>query len=215
MATATRTRPRVAPAPTPPRRGFARRAGAAVLGVALCACAVYAQALAMPYEQLGSNLTSHATLGETTATGRFSVRATSVVAAKAVDTRDYSGKVSKVQTSHVFLIVAVTATAPKEPLRFDASTTVLVTADGKRYRATDKVDRTLTLFEKWVQPGFWSTGNLIFEVPVGAVPGASVIVASPSGGFLVDSFAPEVEIDLRLTGSVVSGAEEYHPLVAA
>ncbi|GIH29056.1 hypothetical protein Aph01nite_73660 [Acrocarpospora phusangensis] len=209
----TRTRPSAEP---PPRRGFLRRAGAAVLGLALCACAVYAQTLAMSYDQSGSNLTSHGDLGETVQTARFSVKATSVISAKAVDTRDYRGNVRKVQTSHLFLVIEVSATSPKEPFKFNAFTTVLVTADGKRYRTTDKVDPSLTFFNKWIQPGLWPTGKLIFEVPEEAVAGAGLVVASPGGGILVDSLAPEAEIDLGLTGAtatrLTSGPEQYHSL---
>jgi hypothetical protein len=205
-------------ASTPPaRKGALRRVAGFVTGLALAAGAVYAQTFALPFEQQNSFLTTKGEIGQAVATNRFSVKVTSLATAHAVDTKDFSGKVSRVQSSHVFLLVNVSATTPREPMQLSKfSPPVLVTADDRRYQPTDKVDGSLTLFNKWLQPGWWSSGVLVFEVPKDALPGATLIFIPPNKA-IVDNFAPEAQIDLRLSDAaaarLISQAEDFHSLV--
>ncbi|WP_182874159.1 DUF4352 domain-containing protein [Microbispora sp. H10670] len=209
---------RRAAAGRPRRRGLGRRLAAGVAGIVLAAAAVYAQQnFAMSFEQRTSFLTYKGRIGETVATNRFSVKVVSVSAAHAVDTKDFSNKVLKVGTSHLFLLLNVSATTARAPVKLSTLTPpVLLTDDGRLYRPTDKVSDTLTLFNKWLQPGFWSTGLLVYEVPKDAVPGARLVFNPDTGGGLVDSLAPEAEIDLGLSGDagsrLISQAEDYHTL---
>ncbi|GLW96433.1 DUF4352 domain-containing protein [Microtetraspora sp. NBRC 16547] len=189
-----------------------------VVGLALAAAAVYAQTFTLSYEQRSSPLTVKGSAGELVETNRFSVKVTSVTAAHAVDTKDTRGEVVKVETSNLFLVVNVTATTPKEPMQLGTlQPPVLLTADGRRYKPTDKVDDSLTIFNKIIQPGLWSSGVLVFEVPEEALPGAGLVVSPPQGVIVVDTFAPEAEIDLGLSGDALtrltSHAEELHSLV--
>ncbi len=199
------------------RKGVVRRVVDFVMGVALAAGAVYAQTFSMSFEQRNSFLTTKGAIGQAVVTDRFSVKVTSVTAAHAVDTKDFSGRVTKVDSSNVFLLVNVSATTPRDPMRLSATTPpILRTADDRRYKPTDKVDESLTLFHKWLQPGWWSAGVLVFEVPKDALPGANLIFIPPNE-VIVDNFAPEAQIDLGLTDAaaakLISQAEDYHSLV--
>ncbi|WP_182908828.1 DUF4352 domain-containing protein [Microbispora sp. H13382] len=217
---AERRTTRRAAARKPPRRGLMRRAAAAVAGIVLAAAAVYAQQnLSMSFEQRTSYLTYKGRIGETVETKRFTVKVLSVTAAHAVDTTDYSNKVTKVATGNLFLLVDVSATSTREPMRLsELSPPLLLTADGRRYQPTDKVNAALTLFNKYIQPGFWSSGLLVFEVPKDAVPGAGLVFIPPNTPLVPDVYAPEAQIDLGLSGAaadrLISQAEDYHSLVS-
>ncbi|GGO29248.1 hypothetical protein GCM10010116_58580 [Microbispora rosea subsp. aerata] len=205
----------------PPRHGVGRRIAAGVAGIALAAAAVYAQQnFAMSYEQRTSYLTYKGRIGETVETKRFTVKVLSVTAARAVDTTDYSDKVSKVATGNLFLLVDVSATSAREPFKLSRlNPPVLLTEDGRRYQPTDKVNDTLTLFNKYIQPGFWSSGLLVFEVPPNAVADASLVFIPPVSPLVSDNYAPEAQIDLGLSRAaaarLIAQAEDYHSLVSA
>jgi hypothetical protein len=201
------------------RRSVVGRVSAIVAGLALAAAAVWAQSNSMSYEQRGSFLTTKGEIGQLVETNRYTVKVTTVTAAHAVDTRSTSGDAVKVETRYLFLLVNLRATTRTEPMRLSTlGPPVLLTADGRRYRPTDKVDEALTFFSKQVQPGLWSTGTLIYEVPPAALPGIRFVFIPPVSAFVVDNSAPEAEIDLGLTDAaaarLTSRAEAYHPLVA-
>ncbi|WP_433419615.1 DUF4352 domain-containing protein [Microtetraspora malaysiensis] len=200
------------------RGGMARRIAGVVAGIAVAAAAVYAHTFTLPYEQRGSALTIKGTAGELVETKLFSAKVTSVVAAHAVETKGTTGQDTEVETSNLFLVADITATTPKRPMQFGRlQPPVLLTADGRRYKATDKVDESLTLFNKVIQPGLWSRGVLVFEVPEDALPGLRLVLIPPQGGLVVDTFIPEAEIDLGLSegaaARLVSQAERVHSLV--
>ncbi|GII57526.1 hypothetical protein Pth03_59150 [Planotetraspora thailandica] len=200
-----------------PRRSVAGRVAGVVAGVALASAAVWVQTTTMSFEQRTSSLTTKGQIGQIVETNRFSVKVNSVAAAHAVDTADYSGKVTKVPTDALFLVVNVTATSPREPMRLNSQTPpIVLAADGRQYQPTDKVNESLTLFSKYLQPGMWSRGDLVYEVPPDAVPGARFVFIPPNS-YIVDSYAPEAEVDLGLTPEaarrLISKADDYHPLV--
>lgn len=202
----------------PRRKRFAARLAGAVVGTALAAAAVYAQTFALPYEQRTSLITMKGRIGEIVETTRFSVKVTSVTAARSVDTTDFSNNVTKVETSNLFLLVDVSLTTTREPMRLSpGSNVVLLTRDGRRYQTTDKVEQSLTAFNKRFQPGFWSSGVLVFEIPKDAVAGARLVLAPPAG-YITDFSAPEAEIDLGLSGEaakrLIAQAAEHHSLVS-
>jgi hypothetical protein len=201
------------------RRSVVGRVSAIVAGLALAVAAVWAQSNSMSYEQRGSFLTTKGAIGQFVETNRYTVKVTKVTTAHAVDTRSISGDAVKVATDYLFLLVNLTATTPREPMKLSTlAPPVLLTADGRRYKPTDKVDETLTFVSKQVQPGLWSAGTLIYEVPPAALPGARFVFIPPVSAFVVDNSAPEAEIDLGITDEaaarLISRAEAYHPLVA-
>ncbi|WP_066933926.1 DUF4352 domain-containing protein [Microtetraspora fusca] len=200
------------------RGGVARRVVGVVAGIAFAAAAVYAQTFTLSFDQRGSALTVKGAVGELVETNRFSAKVTSLVAAHAVESKDTTDKVTEVETSNLFLVVDVTATTPKRPLQLSRlQPPVLLTADDRRYTPTDKVDESLTLFNKVIQPGLWSKGVLVFEIPEDALPGLRFVLIPPQGGIVVDTFVPEAEIDLGLSDAaaarLVSQAERVHSLV--
>jgi hypothetical protein len=151
-------------------------------------------------------------------TNRYTVKVTSLTAARAVDTTDFDGKATKIKTGFLFLIVDVSVTTPREPMKLSTlGPPLLLAGNGRSYQPTDKVNQNLTLFSKQFQPGLWSRGVLVYEVPLSAVPGARFVFVPPVG-FIVDNSAPEAEIDLGLTDAaaarLISRAEAYHSLVA-
>ncbi|WP_433499503.1 DUF4352 domain-containing protein [Sphaerimonospora sp. CA-214678] len=202
----------------PGKRRLGARVAAAVVGVALAAAAVYAQTFALSAEQRSSLITVNGRIGEVVDTHRFSVRVSSMTAALAVDTTDYGDQVTKVGTSNLFLVADISITTAHEPMRLSPGpNVVLLTRDGRRYQTTDKVNQSLTAFNRHYQPGFWSSGVLVFEVPKDAVSGARLVIAPPTG-FITDYSAPEAEIDLGLSGETarrfIAQAEDYHSLVS-
>ncbi|GAA1280267.1 hypothetical protein Psi02_72920 [Planotetraspora silvatica] len=204
--------------PPQARRGIVGRIVGIVAGLALAAAAVWAQTNAMPYEERGSFLTTKGKIGQVVKTNRYSVKVTSVTAARAVDTKTFSGEALKVRTSHVFLLVNVSATTVRQPMDLSTlSPPALLTVDGRRYDTTDRVDQSLTLLSKRFQPGLWSSGLLVYELPKDAVPGVRFIFAPSAGAIPVDTSTPEAEIDLGLTpgaaDKLISQAPAYRSLV--
>ncbi|GAA4560580.1 DUF4352 domain-containing protein [Planotetraspora kaengkrachanensis] len=205
----------------PERRSVFGRVVAIVAGLALAAAAVWAQSHSMSYEQKGSYLTTKGEIGQFVETNRYTVKVTTVTAAHSVDTRVTPGSSAvKVETNSLFVLVNLRATSRSEPMRLNSlGPPLLLTADGRRYRPTDKVDESLTFFAKQIQPGFWSTGTLVYEVPPTALPGARFVFIPPDSAIVVDNSTPEAEIDLGLTDAaaarLVSRAEAFHPLVSS
>ncbi|MBO3747307.1 hypothetical protein J5X84_14610 [Streptosporangiaceae bacterium NEAU-GS5] len=176
-----------------------RRALHGVIGVLLVAGAVYTQTFQMTSEDSVMPLTWKGTIGQAVTTTRFSAKVESITAAHAVRFDDPGGRPVDVQTDALFLIVKVSATVPKEPMQLAKLTPpVLLSGDGRRYNPTDKVDEGATLFQKWIQPGWWATGVLVYEVPRDALPGADFVFLPPTGLIVVDSMLPEAQIDLGL-----------------
>ncbi|WP_336208525.1 hypothetical protein [Nonomuraea sp. LPB2021202275-12-8] len=175
----------------PPRR----RAGRAVLGVltglVLAAGAVAVQSLELTQEGKDAPLTFLGAKGEAVDAGRFSVRVLKVSSAKAV-----KGQGGDVPAEQLFLVVEAEATVSKEPVHLAPPT--LLTADGKKFVATDKVDKSLTLANPWIQPGWWSRGKFVFEVPSSALPGAQAVFQLPVSGLYSEPLPPEAQIDLGI-----------------
>ncbi|MFI7641067.1 hypothetical protein [Nonomuraea sp. NPDC049400] len=182
------------------RRGGGRRAergqGAGsrllgvVVGLVLLAAAVAVQTLHMTEGQEGDPLTYTGVKGEAVDARRFTVRLDSFTAARSLQS---SG--STLGTDNLFLIVNASAKSSREP--YHLAQPVLLTADGKRFSATDRVNSDLTLAATWVQPDIWVSGRFYFEVPPSVLPGARVVFGLPNKT-LVESYQPEVEVDLGL-----------------
>lgn len=183
-----------------PRHATTRRVGrrsarlaAALFGLLLAVAAVAAQRFVLSPAESATPLVYRGQMGDMVDTTRFSARVLSAKTARAIEVPD-SGDYRAIPTEHLFLIVEAAATVPREPMKLAAS---LRTADGKTYHATDKVDVSRTLAYTWIQPGWWSSGVYIFEVPRQALPGARVVVHLPSE-LITDIYAPQAEIDLGL-----------------
>ncbi|WP_103961571.1 hypothetical protein [Nonomuraea solani] len=160
-------------------------------GLVLIIGALCVQSLQLGPEARLAPLTYVGAKGEAVDAGRFTARLDSFSTAKSIQS---SGKT--IGTDGLFFIINVSAKSSFEP--YHLGQPVLLTADGKRFSATDRVDSTLTLSNAWVQPDIWVSGRFFFEVPASALPEARVIIALPAKAGLVESFEPEVEVDLGL-----------------
>ncbi|MEU6718814.1 hypothetical protein ABZ897_45740 [Nonomuraea sp. NPDC046802] len=194
--TATDPRPSGAPSPRRSRRAARRRgSGSRLLGVAagllLLSAAVGVQAIRLTPEELSAPLTYVGAKGDTVDAKRFTVRLNSFTAAKAIKMHTKT-----VSTDNLFLIVDASAKSSLKP--YHLGQPVLLTADGRRFDATDRVDQSATLATKWIQPDIWAGGRFFFEVPASVLPEARVIFRLPPE-LLVEQYPPEVEVDLGLT----------------
>ncbi|GGS88168.1 hypothetical protein GCM10010156_53310 [Planobispora rosea] len=216
MSTVTPSRPGTTTTPRPASRppSRLRRAGAVIAGIALAAAAVAVQAVALEHEDRLGNLTWTGRIGDEVVASRFSARVTGVHGAKSIQITDVTDKVEKATTSGLFVIVEVGATAHREPQKFGPP--VLLAEDGKRYAATDKVKPSLTITHPYIQPGWWTEGVAVFEVPVAALTGARIVLPLTNGFFIKEANLPEVEIDLGLddaaTQRLIAGAEDVYPM---
>ncbi|GAA3644923.1 hypothetical protein GCM10022224_004290 [Nonomuraea antimicrobica] len=172
------------------RRGTGSRLLNAVAGLVLLAGAVGLQTLHLGEGELSDALTYTGGKGEEVDARRFSVRLDSFTAAKSIESFSKT-----IGTDNLFLIVSVSAKSSRQPFRLGQP--VLLAADGKRFDATDRVDNSVQLSDTWLQPDIWASGRFFFEVPASALPGAGVVFGLP-GSVLVESYRPEVEIDLGL-----------------
>jgi hypothetical protein len=193
-----------------------RRAGALLAGLSLAAAAVALQSTALSVEERSAALTWTGGLGEEVVASRFSARVKGVYGARSVQTTDASDKVEKATTSGIFVVVTLEATAHREPQQFAAP--VLLTDDGKRYRATDKVDSSLTIVNPYIQPGWWTEGVAVFEVPVSALTGSRIVLPLKNGILIGETYLPEVEVDLGLdeagTQRLIADAKDVYPLTS-
>ncbi|MEV6159270.1 hypothetical protein AB0L53_53950 [Nonomuraea sp. NPDC052129] len=181
----------------PGRRSRARRQGGsrvlgALVGLVLLGGAVGLQTRNLTPNEMDAPITTVGAKGQEVNTGRFAVRVNSVAVARAVQ-----GASGKVETEQLFLIVQASATSATKPIHL--GTPALLTSDGVSYDATDKIEASETLANPWVQPGFWVSGNFVFEIPASALEGARVVFKLP-GSALVEPFEPEAEVDLGLDG---------------
>lgn len=148
------------------------------------------QTLHLSDSELVEPLTYTGAKGEAVDARRFSLRLDSLATAKSIQ----SGS-KTVGTDQIFLIVNVSAKSSLKP--YHLGQPVLITADEKKFDATDRVDSGQTLAQKWVQPEIWTSGRFFFEVPPSALTDASVVFGLPRSGF-DETYQPEVEIDLGL-----------------
>ncbi|NUO99453.1 MAG: hypothetical protein HOV96_31665 [Nonomuraea sp.] len=184
-------------APRRTRGRAARRGGRGsvvlhtLVGLVLAAGAVGIQSLELSGDDMGQPLTYVGAKGEDVDAGRFSVRVQNVSSVKAVRVSD-----KNIPAEQFFLVLEVAATVPKEPVHLGAPT--LLTTDGKSFVASDKVDRMKTLAYPWIQPGWWTTGKFVFEVPASALPGARAVFGLPVAGLYSEPLPPEAQVDLGI-----------------
>ncbi|MEV0581407.1 hypothetical protein [Nonomuraea sp. NPDC050310] len=166
-----------------------------LVGLALAGGAVGIQSLALDSDDMALPLTYTGDRGEEVDAGRFSARVDNVETAKGIQQSD-----GVVATDQIFLVVTLSATVPDEPIKLtkDPAPAILLTAEGKRFAATKRVDSTLTLANRWIQPGWWAQGRVVFEVPPAVLPGSKVIVSAPNSAIYSEPLTPEAELDLGL-----------------
>ncbi|MFI6293526.1 hypothetical protein ACIBEJ_18185 [Nonomuraea sp. NPDC050790] len=171
--------------------GGASKVVSAVVGIALAAAAVWLQTVGLSAEEMNRPLASVGDKGEEVATGRFSVRVDGVKTAKSVRAGDETAV-----TENVFLVVETSATVPQEPIKIRPP--VLVAEDGRHFDTSDKVDRSKTLANPWTQPGWWSSGVFVFDVPADALRGAKASFVAPTNAFYGEPMLPAAEVDLGI-----------------
>ncbi|MEV7005285.1 hypothetical protein [Streptosporangium sp. NPDC051022] len=200
-------------APRQPSR--ARKAGVLAVGVALAVAAVALQSIALTDEQRTAHLTWTGKVGEKISASRFGAEVKAVHVAKTVEAADLSGTPKRAETTGVFLVADVTATATRTPQKLGAP--VLLTQDGKRYAATDKVDASRTITNFYVQPSWWVESVAVFEIPATALAGSRIVLA-PQNGFIGEALLPEVEVDLDLDEAaaqrLVTNAKDVYQLAS-
>jgi hypothetical protein len=191
----TATQPRAAVAPS--RRG--RRTGGgqagskllnAGLGLLLAGGAIGLQTLHLTANETSARVTYAGAKGEAVDAKRFTARLDSFAVAKSIQSSSKT-----ISTDNVFVIVSASAKSSLKPYHLGQPT--LLTADGRKFEATDRVDTSATLSDTWVQPDIWVSGRFFFEVPASVLAGARVVVGLPPG-ILVEPYQPEVELDLGL-----------------
>ncbi|GAA2689852.1 hypothetical protein [Nonomuraea recticatena] len=174
-------------------RGGGSKVLNALLGLALAGGAIGLQTLMLTNEDLAAPLTYTGALKEDVNAGRFSARVDSITSARAIDTGEKTIEAGKDQ---VFVVIQASATVPKEPLHLEPAE--LLTGEGQRYAATDRIEKAKTLGNPWIQPGWWASGPFFFEVPASALPGARAVFSIPTNMFYGEPHLPEVEVDLGL-----------------
>jgi hypothetical protein len=192
-------------------RRLGRRLGNGIIALLIGAAAIYADTFVMNKDDLDAPLTTRAATGAVAATGRFSARIEKVVVARSLrllttgtdpDTGSTTIKRStSVSTPDVFVVTTISATSPGDPTRLRIAW--LRTADGVEYVATDRVDRAFTLTHRPVQHGWWVKLTFVFEIPLEALPGASVVVSAPSTNGIYDDVYPN-RYDQLLPEAVLS-----------
>jgi hypothetical protein len=171
------------------------RLGNGLVALAVAAAAVYAHTYVMEKDALDAPLTTKVAAGALAETGRFSARIDKVVAARSLrlltkQTDPETGHATikestTVGTRDVFVVVTVSATSAGDPLRLGDAW--LRTRDELEYAATDRLGETFTMADRPVQYGWPVDLTYVFEVPPGALPGASVVITAPSTNGIYDS----------------------------
>ncbi|MCW2882242.1 MAG: hypothetical protein JWQ95_6342 [Sphaerisporangium sp.] len=203
MATSSAFVPHAPPLPPsrtkPPSRRAPvwRRLAGAVLGLALASAAVYAQTFVMTADDRRAPLTVSGGMHGQLNTDHFSARLERVEFARSVRVKSTYGT-DEATTDQLFLIVKIGATSPRRPVKLVSH---ILTSDGLRFEATDHVNVSATLGDKWVQPGWWRSGFYFFEIPPDKVAGARVVVSEMNNTVYGDQYAPEVSFDLGLDGA--------------
>ncbi|MFI6506439.1 hypothetical protein ACIBCT_02445 [Streptosporangium sp. NPDC050855] len=183
------------------RPGRWRAAGAVLTGIALAVAAVGLHAFGAGVSDHDAPLTWTGSVGENVTGSRFSARVKAVHAARSIANAPPGGSgdppdgQKRVTTKGIFVIVEVGATATREPQRLGAP--VLLADSGRGYEATDRMEETSTIVHPFVQPGWWTEGVAVFEIPPGELAGSRIVLA-PQGGLIVEPNGPEIEIDLGL-----------------
>ncbi|MCK2214946.1 hypothetical protein MF672_014290 [Actinomadura sp. ATCC 31491] len=219
----TATQPHAAVVPSRPGTGPASGPGderrrtalgprliAALAGLLLIAGAMALQTLKLGEGEVSDPVVYSGVKGEDVDARRFTLRLDSVAAAKSLQ-----GSSETLATDNLFLIVTASAKSALKP--YNLAPPVLVTADGKKFDATDRVDRSLTLSNTFVQPDIWVSGRFYFEVPASALPGAGVLFELPQQGVVVEPYQPQVEVDLGLDAEgarkLAASAQDVYSIV--
>ncbi|MFG1696755.1 hypothetical protein [Nonomuraea sp. NPDC049309] len=194
--TVTEQRSEIAPSRRPRRGNRRRNAGTGAVGViaglAMLTAAVLLQTKALGEGAMSDPLSYTGTKGEAVDARRFTVRLDSFTTARKIKKSD----TETIETGNLFLIVKASAKSSMKPYHLGQPD--LLTADDKRFAATDRVDRQQTMANVWVQPDIWVSGSFFFEIPPDALPGARVVFKLPPQAGPQEPYRPEVEIDLGL-----------------
>jgi len=201
--------PPAGPTPAARRTKEARRSGRrrilnAVLGTVLAAAAVGLQTTVPSADDRDDPITSSGTVGEDVRTSLFTLRVERVSLARRFK-KENSDPIPAFP-GHVYLIIAVDATATKRALRLQSAH--LETPDGKTFESSDQITSPELLKNKWVQPMMWTKGLIVFEVPPSALPGASVVVQEQAFSLYQDKYVPEAAIDLGLDAAATRSVQD-------
>ena len=138
--------------------------------------------------------------------GAFTIEVQRVTTARTVISRSGLGGVQPLTTGGTWVLVWATATARREPLELLGS--YLVTRDGHRYAATERLGGVgRTLDGTTLEPGIARHGAIVFEVPHRRLAGARLSVSDqPPPNRLGYEARIALGIDDRRAATLVSEA---------
>jgi hypothetical protein len=182
-------------------------------GLLLLGGAVGVETLDMPVGEISAPLTYAGDKGEDVDARRFTVRVDSVSAAKSIQSSSDASE--NFGTDHLFVIVNASAKSSLKPYHLGPPT--LLTADGRKFTATDRVAESMTLAWVWVQPDIWVSGRFVFDVPPAVLPGAKVVIGLREHAGPQEPYQPQVEVDLGLEEAgarkLADSAQDVYSLV--
>lgn len=178
-------------------------AGAAMIALLAAAMMVVAQHEG-DYDTVNAPISATGTVGQQVDAGPFAVRVDKVQVATSIVQKDYGPKGPAIATSGIFLIVTA-----RQRVATDAKELPVVhvtDSDEHRYTVATKGLNLKTLADEPAQPGYWTTGQYLFEMPRTALPGSRMQVAAaqkrdvpqrayPHWGF---EMRPQVDVDLGI-----------------
>lgn len=203
---------------------LARTVGSVALMVALLAAAMLVYSThERDYDKVNAPLSSSGGVGQAVTSGPFSVKVDKVTVATSVMEGAYHGYGAPLRTAPtaVFVVVEARVQATKEATKLP--TVYLETGDGTHYGPSEKGSQD-KFTDSIAEPGFWTGGAWLFEVPRVDLAGVHLMVSPravddypapqrmfPHYGFELSS---QADIDLGISGSKATSLLA-HPAVKA
>ncbi|HEY3686405.1 MAG TPA: hypothetical protein VGL93_25450 [Streptosporangiaceae bacterium] len=203
---------------------LARGVGSVALMVALLAAAMLVYSThERDYDNLYAPMSSSGAVGQTVTSGPFSVKVDKVTVAKSVSEGAYRGYGKPLTTSPSAIFVVVDARVQATTEATKLPTVYLQSGNGIHYGPSEKGSQT-KFTDSIAEPGFWTVGAWLFEVPRAALPGVRLEVSPratddypapqkmfPHYGF---ELMPQADVDLGISGGKATTLLA-HPAVKA
>ena len=189
---------------------LARRVLSGAIMVALLAAATFVHSKhERDYDALYAPLGSSGSVGQTVTSGPFRMRVDKVTVAGSVTQGAYHGYGPPLRPapSAIFVLVDGRIQADSEATKLP---TVYLESGGTHYAPSDKGTQT-KFTDSIAEPGYWTTGTWLFEVPRDTLAGVRLVVSPravddnpapvrifPHYGF---ELSPQAEVDLGITGA--------------
>jgi hypothetical protein len=155
-------------------------------------------------------------LSEPIQTRLFEVKVTGVKFGSSVKVAgSLSAKPSPLATGGVWVLIHVKFSANSKPTRINYA--ALVSADGRTFLATDRVDQKIVIGGRELQPGIPAEGDALFEIPKSAATAGLVarFAAAEKYDVRKDAMAEVVLVPDGAAVFVDTSALAYDPAVKA